>query len=107
LNFKKVFVDGNVIIDIFDGKRPNHEYSVKAIYTLLSNNVELLTSSDLITTVYYVLSKIDKTKALSNIEKVIDIFIAIPFGNEEVKKAISLMEKDKNFKDLEDTLQGV
>ena len=107
MNFKKVFVDGNVIIDIFEEKRANHEYSIKAIRILLSNKVELLTSSDLITTVYYVLSKVDKRKALLDIEKVIDIFSVIPFGKEEVKKAIRLMEQDKKFEDLEDTLQYV
>jgi len=107
VNLKKVFVDGNVIIDIFEEKRVNHKYSIKAIRILLSKKVELLTSSDLITTIYYVLSKIDKRKALSDIEKVVDIFSVIPFGKEDVKKAIRLMKQDKKFKDLEDTLQYV
>ena len=107
MNFKKVFVDGNVIIDIFEENRPYHEYSVRAIRMLISNNTNLLTSSDLITTVYYVLSKVDKEKALTDIKQIMNIFSLIPFGKEEVKESIELMEKDQNFKDLEDTLQYV
>lgn len=107
MNFKKVFVDGNVIIDIFDNKRINHKYSVEAIRLLLLNKVELLTSSDLITTVYYVLAKADRKKAFSDIKKVVELFNIVPFGKEEVKTAIALMESNRNFKDLEDTIQYV
>ncbi|AAC07951.1 type II toxin-antitoxin system VapC family toxin [Aquifex aeolicus] len=107
MNSEKVFVDGNVIVDIFDERRVNHKYSVQAIRILLANKFDLLTSSDLITTVYYVLSKIDKKKALSDIKEVVNILEIIPFGKAEVEKAIELMEGDKNFKDLEDTLQYV
>ena len=107
MDFRKIFVDGNVIIDIFEENRPYHEYSVKAIHMLISNDVALLTSSDLITTIYYVLSKVNKQKALSDIKQIIDIFALIPFTKEEIEKSIKLMENDKNFKDLEDTLQYV
>ena len=107
MSFKKVFIDGNVIIDIFDNTRRNHRYSVEAIRYLLQRNVRLLTSSDLITTVYYVLAKVDRKKALQDIKRVVEIFEIIPFGEGEVKTAIDLMKKDSNFKDFEDTLQYV
>ncbi len=107
MRFRKVFVDGNVIIDLFDRERKNHRNSTYAIKKLLSEGSYLLTSSDLITTVYYVLSRIDRKKALRDIEKMISIFGVIPFGREEVAEAIVIMKKDKNFKDLEDTLQYV
>ena len=107
MKFSRVFVDGNVIIDLFDEEREDHGTSTQAIQKLLSEESYLLTSSDLITTVYYVLSKIDRRKALRDIEKVINIFGVIPFGKEEIIEAIELMRKDKNFKDLEDTLQYV
>ncbi len=104
MKFIKVFVDGNVIIDLFDSERKNHRASTQAIQRLLSEGSYLLTSSDLITTVYYVLSGIDREKALRDIEKVIGILDIIPFGRGEVAKAIEIMKKDKNFRDLEDTL---
>lgn len=107
MNYKKVFLDGNVILDYFMKDRPFSKYSEKAIDLLVENNVALVTSCDLITTVYYVLSKQNKKEALENIYDALSLVYVIPFSNEEVKKAINLMREDKNFKDLEDTLQYV
>ncbi len=107
MSFRRVFVDGNVIIDLFDERRKNHNSSKGAIRKLLSQGVELITSSDLITTIYYVLSKIDRKKALADIEKVLQIFSVIPFGSQELTKTLNLMKQDRKFKDLEDTLQYV
>ncbi|WP_457626915.1 type II toxin-antitoxin system VapC family toxin [Persephonella sp.] len=107
MNYKRVFVDGNVILDYFLKDRPYSKYSEKAIDYLVENDINLLTSCDLITTVYYVLSKKDKTEALLNIKDATEFFYIIPFSNEETRKAIGLMQNDKNFEDLEDTLQYV
>jgi predicted nucleic acid-binding protein len=57
VNYKKVFVDGNVILDYFLKDRPFGKYSEKAIDYLVENNIYLLTSCDLITTVYLLCSK--------------------------------------------------
>ena len=107
MNYKRVFVDGNVILDYFLKDRPFSEYSDKAIDYLVENNISLLTSCDLITTVYYVLSKKDKIQALYDIKDATEFFNIITFSNYETKKAIDLMQKNKKFKDLEDTLQYV
>ncbi len=50
MNYKKVFIDANVILDLFLDDRPYSEYSKKSFFYLQKNNVELLTSCDLITT---------------------------------------------------------
>jgi len=107
VNYKKVFVDANIILDLFLKDRPYSEYSKESFFYLQKNNVELLTSCDLITTVYYVLRKYNKQKALENLSYTLDLLYLIPFSNEETQKAIDLMQEDKNFKDLEDTLQYV
>ena len=58
MNIKKVFVDANVIIDTFDETRKESDKSIKTIRYLLSQEeIELYTSCDLITTVYYILRK--------------------------------------------------
>ena len=106
MKLQRVFVDANVIIDIF-GNRPNSSYSVAVLNKLVSLGTELFTSCDLITTVYYVLSKADKERALAFIEDSAQVFTLIPFSNEEVIEAVTLMRKDKGFKDLEDTIQYV
>ncbi len=108
MNIKKVFVDVNVIIDTFDESRKEHNTSTKAIEYLLSKGeIELYTSCDLITTVYYVLKKKSGKESIYDIESALDIYNLIPFSNYEIKEAINLMQKNKNFKDLEDTLQYV
>ena len=45
---------------------------------LIEKKTELFTSCDLITTVYYVLTKADKDKALKSIEVANEIFNLIP-----------------------------
>jgi len=107
VNFRKVFVDANVILDLFKLDRPNSDYSITVIDWLSERKSELFTSCDLITTVYYVLSKIDKDKALKSIEVATEIFNLIPFSNDEILEATILMRKNRNFKDLEDTIQYV
>ncbi len=108
MNIKKIFVDANVIIDTFDETRKESDKSVKTIRYLLSQEeIELYTSCDLITTVYYVLRKKYGKEALYNIEDALYVYNLIPFSNYEVQQAISIMKEDTNFKDLEDTLQYV
>ncbi len=107
MNYKKVFVDTNVILDLFLYDRPYSEYSKKSFFYLQKNDVELLTSCDLITTVYYVLKKYNKQKALENLSYTLKLMYLIPFSNYETQRAIELMQKDKKFEDLEDTLQYV
>jgi len=105
----KVFLDANILLDLSSKDRKYSDYSVKAIKYLLSKGASLYTSSDIITTVYYILVKHTKDKKLSlkAIKEINNYITLIEFSNKEVEEAISLMEKDKNFKDLEDTLQYV
>ena len=105
----KVFLDANILLDLSSKERKFSDYSIKTVKYLLSKGVNLYTSSDIITTVYYVLVKHTKDKKLSleAIKEINNYVTLIEFSNREVKEAIELMEKDKNFKDLEDTLQYV
>jgi len=107
VNYKRIFVDANVLIDLFDTNRPLRKFSVKVIQKLLETEAELYTSCDLITTVYYVLRKKFRKEALVFIEKLSKMCSIVPFSNEEVEKVIELMKQNQNFKDLEDTLQYV
>ena len=107
MNIKKVFVDANVIIDMFDKNRENCVVANMIMNYCVDKDIQLYTSCDLVTTVYYILSKKGKKKALEDIKAASDIFELIPFANEDLNRAIYLMEKDQRFKDLEDTLQYV
>ena len=106
----KVFLDANILIDIFDNSRPSHNDSSKLFTYLLDNisDYELFTSCDLLTTIYYVLNrKLDNDIILDKIEILNNLISVIEFGNQDIKEAIKLMRDDKNFKDLEDTIQFI
>ena len=108
MNYRRVFLDANIILDMYDKNRPFHKESSEAIYTLLQHkNVDIFTSCDIITTLYYVLSKKGKTKALDSILDVNEMCSVIEFANQEIEESCQLMKSDKNFKDLEDTIQYV
>jgi len=61
----------------------------------------------LITTIYYILSKKSKLVALDSIEMINEICTIISFSNKESLEAVNLMKKDKDYADLEDTLQYI
>lgn len=107
---KKIFLDANILIDILDDKRPASRESAK-IYEVLVRGVEkykLFTSCDLLTTVYYFTRKpLGQAVALHKIKKLNHIIKVIEFGNQEVEEAIELMERNKKYSDLEDTIQYV
>ena len=107
---KKIFLDANILIDILDDKRPSSRESAK-VFELLVRGVEeftLFTSCDLLTTVYYFTRKpLGQELALIKIKKLNHIIKVIEFGNSEIDEAIELMERNKKYTDLEDTIQYV
>lgn len=106
--YKNIFLDANVIADIYDDKRPFHEASVQVISILSQDKkVKLFTSCDIITTLYYILSKQDKTRALDAILEINELCTVVEFGNTEVLKSCKLMKENPLYKDLEDTIQYV
>ena len=104
--YSKVFLDANILLDIFSSSRPSHTYSIKSYeYMLSEKNIQLFTSCDIITTLYYVGAKLDKDLILSKIEGINKILKVIEFSNKEVSQTCTLMKENKNYKDLEDTIQ--
>lgn len=105
--YKKVFLDANIFIDLFDENRDKDKNAYLVFNYLTQNDITLFTSCDLVTTIYYILSKTSKKLALDNIEKINKICKIIEFGNEEIKQTCELMHENKKFKDLEDTIQYI
>ena len=104
---KKVFIDANIILDIFDNQRPSHIHSLDAYHYMLKSQWMLFSSCDIITTVYYIDSKKDKKRTIEKIEDINKILKIIDFSNKEVVQTCKLMKEDESYKDLEDTLQYV
>ena len=106
--YRDIFIDVNVWVDLFDIERPFNRYSKSSIaYLLESEGVNLFTSCDIITTIYYLLSKKGKDIALEAIEYVNELCTVVEFGNTEVTKSCRLMKQNSRFVDLEDTIQYV
>lgn len=106
----KLFLDANVLLDISDSSRP-HAKESSEFFTYILDNImkyELYTSCDLLTTIYYVLRrKLDKENVLEKIKLMNKLISVIEFGNQEIDEAIYIMEKNKKFTDLQDTIQFV
>ena len=108
VNYKRVFLDANIILDMYDEKRPFHVESSEAISMLLQQkDVDIFTSCDIITTLYYVLSKKGKMDALDSILDINELCTVIEFGNREIEESCRFMKSNKNFTDLEDTIQYI
>jgi len=103
----KVFIDANIFVDIFNPRRVNHKYSLDTYQYLVKNKFEIFTSCDLITTIYYIDSKQNKTQALLNIININKTLKILDFSNQEVEQTCELMLADSDYNDLEDTLQYV
>jgi predicted nucleic acid-binding protein len=106
--FERVFLDANILADLYDETRPYHSFSRKAVSSLLEiESVELFTSCDIITTIYYIDSKRDKKMALEHVREINGWCHVVEFGNKEVEESCRLMRENDAFDDLEDTLQYV
>ncbi len=105
--YKKVFLDANIFLDNEDNTRDLEQNSLKVLSYLIEHDIKLYTSCDLITTIYYILSKKDKQKALDAIERINQFCRIIEFSNQEVLQTCSLMKENQKFKDLEDTMQYI
>lgn len=106
--YKTVFLNANVLVDVYDLTRPAHHYSQQAVHSLLANDETLVfTSCDIITTIYYLFAKVDREKAMRLIEEINGWCGVVEFGNTEIGECLTLMKNDANYKDLEDTIQYV
>ena len=105
---RRIFVDANVINDIFDANRPFHEASFACLQACLQQNISLVTRCDLVTTIYYITTKTQGRKtALQALAQIQSIFEIAPFANRELDAAVQLMQADKDYNDLEDTIQYI
>ncbi len=105
--YKKVFLDANIFIDKEIETRDIERNSLKSLIYFIENEIEICTSCDLITTIYYILSKEDKENALSRIDEISDFCKIIEFSNQEVKQTCELMKSNSKYRDLEDTIQYI
>jgi len=106
--YKRIFLDANVLIDVYDDTRPFARESQLAVASLLAREeVELFTSCDIMTTLYYLYARKNRQNALDWIEEINSYCTIIEFANAEVTQSCRLMRDNPAFDDLEDTIQYV
>lgn len=98
---KNVFIDINILMDIFAERKPFLKSSL-AIYILGNNKeINLFTSSNTITTLHYLLKKItSEEKTRLALEHVTDYVSIIPVDINIIKKSLK-----SSHKDFEDAIQ--
>ena len=73
----------------------------------MESDIDILTSCDIVTTLYYINAKYDKAGALQNIVRLSTFSTIVDFSNREVVSACILMLEDPDYVDFEDTLQYI
>ena len=105
---KKVFFDANIFNDIFDVTRKTHTMSKALFEYAFKNGMSIYTSCDIITNIYYITSKHTSKKiALQSLNSLKEFVYIIPFSANELSLTIDLMNSDKEYNDLEDTIQYI
>jgi predicted nucleic acid-binding protein len=106
-----VFLDTNFFLDIFEIKRERHTKAKKVLETFLDNDIQLYTSSDIISTIsYFLQKKLDLKTSVVNIEFVVQKVIVFSCTNDDFIElnALILNQIEVNEKlkiDYEDCMQ--
>ncbi len=105
-----IFIDANIILDLFDKERAYHEYSTKVLKNLVENkDTELFISSDMVSNIFYILKnrlKFSLEESLNIIENIIKVFNIISIDKYDILQGVNLC-KNGQFNDFEDALQYI
>lgn len=105
--YKTIFLDANIFLDINDNNRISSAHSHLAVKYCLGNAINIVTSCDLITTIYYIRSRKNKKIALKQIIDINKMCQVIEFSNKEIDETCRLMLNDGDYTDLEDSIQYI
>jgi predicted nucleic acid-binding protein len=105
---KRIFVDANVILDLFEEKRRFHQHSKNVLSELfLNEEISLFVSSDMISNIFYILRNSFKKSfddTLAAIENIANMFNVHSVNSDNIYTSIDICKKHI-FKDYEDALQ--
>lgn len=105
-----IYIDTNIIVDIFDAARPFHKASFDILHTCFENEgIELFINSDTLSNLFYIMRahmKLGLDDALEKLEYIHDAFSVIYTDDTIFETTLELCKKHI-FKDYEDALQFV
>jgi len=107
---KRIYCDTNILVDLFDTKRPYHSYSVELLKKLFANErVELFINTDTLSNLFYLLRsyiKLDFDTAIKKLEYIKNSFTIVSSQLEDIEATLALC-KAHSFNDYEDAMQYV
>ena len=107
---KRVYLDTNIIIDLFEESRPCYESSKKIIQEfILDEECEVFINTDSLTTFFYIVRhqiKMSFEEAILKMELLTQSFSLVSYAEDEIIEALDLCKNEK-FNDYEDTIQYV
>jgi len=107
---KKVYFDTNIIVDLFDIKRPFHSESLNVFKTIFENEeIDVFINTDTLTNLFYILHshiKLSFDDAIKKLEFVKNSFTIVSTENTEIDQTIEICKKH-TFKDYEDGMQYI
>ena len=99
--YKKVFVDSDILLDLFLKREPFFIYSRSLLSDDIKEQVEFYTSSLIIANFYYVISKdINKVAAINSVKSLMNIVNVLSFDDRHINSAI-----EGQHIDFEDSIQ--
>jgi len=106
----RVYFDTNVIVDLFDEKRPFHLHSVDVFRTIFENEeIEVFINTDTLTNLFYILRshvKLGFDEAIEKLEFIKNSFTVVSSESDEIDNTIAIC-KEHIFKDYEDGMQYI
>ena len=111
LDMNSIFLDTNFFLDIFDLQRERHPKAKKVLKLFLENDVELYTSSDIISTIsYFLQKKLDLKSSVTNIDFIVQQVRVLLADNDDFIKLnqiiLQKLEENRDFNiDYEDCMQ--
>lgn len=98
---QNIFLDTNIVIDFLGERLPFYDAAAKLLTLADHQKIQVFTTSNTFTTVYYLLSKYESHKAaMEKIRKFKFLCSVAVMNDEVVEKAIL-----SDFKDFEDAIQ--
>jgi len=107
---KRIYFDTNIIVDLFDEKRPFHSYSVDVFRTIFENEeIDVFINTDTLTNLFYILRahvKLGFDDAIEKLEFIKNSFTIVSSELNEIEHTIEIC-KEHIFKDYEDGMQYI
>ena len=98
---KKIFIDSDIILDLFGKRMPFYKDAAELFLLIDKGNIEAFISPIIITNLHYILRKLkNKEQAIKNLQKLKLLVKILPVDEKIVELALA-----SEFKDFEDAIQ--